>query len=90
MITASQMRAARELLGIDQKNLADRAGISLSAIQRMEAGDSDLRGGIDIQKKVISAFRAAGVEIIGDHERSHGGGRGVRLAHPVGLTGRTH
>ncbi|CAN7575768.1 helix-turn-helix transcriptional regulator [Mesorhizobium amorphae] len=90
MITASQMRAARALLGIDQKTLAERAGVSLSTIQRMEACAGDVRDVADTLMKVISAFRAAGVEVIGDHERSDGGGKGVRFAHPVGLTGRTH
>lgn len=90
MITASQMRAARALLGIDQKTLAERAGVSLPVIQRMEASEGDLPSVVDAQKKVISALRAAGVDVIGDHERSDGGGRGVRLTHPVGLTGRTH
>jgi predicted transcriptional regulator len=43
MITASQMRAARALLGVDQKTLAERAGVSLSTIQRMEACVGDVR-----------------------------------------------
>ena len=37
MITSFQMRAARALLGIDQKTLAELAGVSLPTIQRMEA-----------------------------------------------------
>jgi hypothetical protein len=56
----------------------------------MEACAGDVRDVADTLMKVISAFRAAGVEVIGDHERSDGGGKGVRFAHPVGLTGRTH
>lgn len=90
MITASQMRAARALLGMDQKTLAERAGVSLPTIQRMEASEGDVRGVVETLMKVISAFKAEGVEMIGDHERSNGGGRGVRLTHPVGLAGRTH
>lgn len=90
MITASQMRAARALLGMDQRTLAERAGVSLPTIQRMEASEGDVRGVAETLMKVISAFKAEGVEMIGDHERSNDGGRGVRLAHPVGLIGRTH
>jgi DNA-binding XRE family transcriptional regulator len=90
VISASQIRAGRALLGIDQKTLAERAGVSLSTIQRMEAGENDPPGVIDMQKKVVSAFRAAGIELIGDHERSGDGGRGVRPTHPVGSIGRTH
>jgi predicted transcriptional regulator len=37
VITSSQMRAARALLGIDQKTLAELSGVSLPTIQRMEA-----------------------------------------------------
>ena len=44
MITGSQMRAARALLGIDQKALAELAGLSVPTIQRMEASDGTVRG----------------------------------------------
>ncbi|MDX0889267.1 helix-turn-helix domain-containing protein, partial [Sinorhizobium medicae] len=37
MITAAQMRAARALLGIDQKTLAELSGLSIPTIQRMES-----------------------------------------------------
>ena len=37
MITAAQLRAARALLGIDQRKLAELCGLSLPTIQRMEA-----------------------------------------------------
>ncbi|MFQ5764104.1 MAG: helix-turn-helix domain-containing protein, partial [Rhodospirillales bacterium] len=39
MITSTQMRAARALLGWDQKDLAQASGLSLPTIQRMEASD---------------------------------------------------
>jgi transcriptional regulator with XRE-family HTH domain len=79
MMTAAQMRAARALLGIDQKKLAELSGVSLPTIQRMEASDGNVRGVIDSLIKVVGAFEASGVELIGDHSRSEGGGRGVRL-----------
>ncbi|QSF55155.1 helix-turn-helix domain-containing protein [Brevundimonas fontaquae] len=37
MISGQQVRAARALLGIDQKQLANLAGLSLPTVQRMEA-----------------------------------------------------
>ena len=37
MITATQLRAARALFGIDQRELAQRCGLSLPTIQRMKA-----------------------------------------------------
>jgi predicted transcriptional regulator len=36
MISPAQLRAARALLGIDQRTLAEMAGVSLPTIQRME------------------------------------------------------
>lgn len=79
MITAAQMRAARALLGIDQKTLADLSSISLPTIQRMEASDGNVRGVIDTLVKVIAALERAGVTLIGDNDASAGGGRGVRF-----------
>lgn len=79
MMTAAQLRAARALLGIDQKTLAEMAGVSLPTIQRMEASDGNVRGIVDTLTKVIEALNTAGVELIGENARSEGGGRGVRL-----------
>ena len=78
MITAAQMRAARALLGIDQKALAELSGVSLPTIQRMEASDGNVRGVVDTLMKVIDAFDRSGIELIGDNAASQGGGRGVR------------
>jgi predicted transcriptional regulator len=44
MITSAQMRAARALLGMDQKQLAETSGVSLPTIQRMEASEGNVRG----------------------------------------------
>lgn len=79
MITSGQMKAARALLGIGQKELADLAGISLPTIQRMEASDGSVRGNIDSLNRVVDALRAAGIDLIGEGQASSGGGRGVRL-----------
>jgi len=79
VITACQMRAARALLGIDQRRLAEMSGVSLPTIQRMEASDGHVRGVVQTLTKVIEALDRAGVEIIGENVESRGGGRGVRL-----------
>lgn len=79
MITSSQMRAARALLGIDQRQLAEMASLSLPTIQRMESSGGQVRGIIDTLMKVIEALEGAGVELIGDNSPSAGRGRGVRL-----------
>jgi transcriptional regulator with XRE-family HTH domain len=82
MITGPQMRAARALASLSQKDLAELSGVSLPTIQRMEAGEGVVRGVIDTLTKVVEALDRAGVELIGDHAPSHGAGRGVRLKAP--------
>ena len=79
MITAAQMRAARALLGIDQKSLAELSGVSLPTIQRMEASEGTVRGIVDSLTKVVEALDRAGILLIGDNAPSVSGGRGVRL-----------
>jgi transcriptional regulator with XRE-family HTH domain len=79
MITAAQMRAARALLGMDQRQLADAAGVSLPTIQRMEGSDGQVRGNVDSLVKVVEALERSGVELINEGVVSAGGGRGVRL-----------
>ena len=82
MITAAQMRAARALLGIDQRQLAELSGVSLPTIQRMEASEGNVRGIVDTLTKVIEAFDAAGIELIGENVVGTGLGRGVRFKEP--------
>jgi predicted transcriptional regulator len=82
VITSFQMRAARALLGIDQKTLAELAGVSLPTIQRMEASTGNVRGVVETLMRVVEAFERAGVELIGEQARSESGGRGVRLREP--------
>jgi transcriptional regulator with XRE-family HTH domain len=79
MITAAQMRAARALLGLDQRDLAERTGLSLPTIQRMEASEDVIRGNVDSLMKLIAGLNEAGIELIGEDAPSAPAGRGVRL-----------
>jgi transcriptional regulator with XRE-family HTH domain len=79
MITAGQLRAARALLGIDQRMLAEAAGLSLPTIQRMEASEGVIRGNVDPLMKLVAALDTLGIELITDNAASQSGGRGVRL-----------
>lgn len=79
MISSGQLRAARALLGIDQRQLAEIAGLSVPTIQRMEASDGVIRGNVDSLMKLIGALEAAGIELIADGAASPEGGRGLRL-----------
>ena len=79
MISSGQMRAARALLGIDQRRLAGICGLSVPTIQRMEASAGVVRGNVDSLMKLVNALSAAGIELIGEGASSSSGGRGVRL-----------
>lgn len=79
MITAAQLRAARALVGLDQRALAKASGLSVPTIQRMEASEGVIRGNVDSLMKLIAALDATGIELIGEGTVSSKGGRGVRL-----------
>jgi transcriptional regulator with XRE-family HTH domain len=79
MITAAQLRAARMLLGIRQRSLAELSGLSVATIQRMESSETMVRGNVDSLVRLIAAFEAAGVEMIDEGAASQSQGRGVRL-----------
>src|SRR5712671_257159 len=86
MITAAQLRAARVLLGIDQRRLAELSGLSVPTIQRMEASETMVRGNVDSLVKLIAALNEAGIEMIDEGAASHSRGRGVRLKVGSGST----
>ena len=83
MITSGQMRAARAMLGIDQRELAGLSGLSLPTIQRMEASGGVVRGNVDSLVKLVEALQDAGIELIAEGTTSSHGGRGVRLNAPT-------
>ena len=82
MITAAQLRAARAILRLDQRKLAELSGLSLPTIQRMEASEGVIRGNVDSLMKLVGALDAGGIELISDNAVSSSGGRGVRLKRP--------
>jgi transcriptional regulator with XRE-family HTH domain len=73
MINAAQCRAARGLIGWNQKDLAQRAGVSAVAIHQLENESSSPRK--STLEVIRRAFEEAGVEFIDEN----GGGAGVRL-----------
>lgn len=82
MIDPRQITAARALLGLTQEELADRAQLTVPAIQALEAGS----GRIDDKENAATAVRAAledaGINFIEERATSAAGGVGVRLAVP--------
>ena len=74
MITGRQVQAARALLGWSQQDLADKAIISRSAVNRLEMGKVDPR--TSTVEKVRRALESAGIEFLYDDSE------GVRLRKP--------
>jgi predicted transcriptional regulator len=75
MIMASQIRAARALLGLSQRELAVLAAIGLATVKRIEAAP-DIRGAADTFWKIQTALEKAGIVFISSDQQ---GGPGVRL-----------
>lgn len=73
------MKAARALLGMDQRALAEASGVSLPTVRRMEASPGTVRANVDTLVKIVQALEQAGIELIGEGAVSAQGGRGVRL-----------
>ncbi|GLK86026.1 helix-turn-helix domain-containing protein [Ancylobacter defluvii] len=78
MLDASQLRAARALLGWSQDKLAEQSGVSKPTIARLELRDGEIGGYAATRDKLIAALEAAGVVFQGDGEVVQGG-PGVRL-----------
>lgn len=76
LATSNQLKAARALIGMDQKQLADATGVNVNTIRNMEAGGAgEIPGRWANVQAVQRALEAAGVEFIPEN----GGGPGVRL-----------
>ena len=75
MPSAQQIRAARGLLGWSARELAQRAGVHLTTVQRMERSKGEIRATVHTLSKVSRALEAAGVEFL----NANHGGHGVRL-----------
>ena len=73
-LTADQLRAARALIRWSARRLAERAGVHVATVQRMERSQGPIRGNVSSLLKVKGALESAGVEFLADGES-----RGVRL-----------
>ncbi len=74
MLTAEQLRAARALIRWDQATVAERAGVSIETIKRLEKMDGPLMSTKTSTLHALEeAFRAGGVAF------TNGGEPGVKL-----------
>jgi transcriptional regulator with XRE-family HTH domain len=76
MLYASQIRAARALLGWSQDRLADAADVGVATIRRIEPLDGLVTGNVSTQIRIQQAFERAGIRFI---DADSSGGIGVRL-----------
>jgi len=77
-LSIEQLRAARGLLGWSQSELAERAGLSLPTVKRLEGGFGP-RVSNEARAKLQKALETAGVQFIDEN----GGGPCVRLKKPL-------
>ena len=85
LITGNQLRAARALIGVDQKWLADAAGVAINTIRNMEARAAEpITSGALTVRKVQVALERIGVEFIDGYVP------GVRLKPSPGPMFRPH
>lgn len=78
MLTASQLRAARALLGWSQPALAKASGLSLPTIVRMESAMGPGRSSAANVQAVRRALEDAGVLFL-ERDETQALGAGVRL-----------
>jgi len=74
--TSEQLRAARALLGWAQKDIAERSGVSLPTVKRLEVGEGAMNTRVETVDRLQRAFEEAGVIFIAADDA---GGPGVRL-----------
>lgn len=76
MITIAQIKAARLFLNWEQVELAERSGVSLPTVQRIENPKfGPGRSRLDIVERLMRALEQGGIEFI---RPSDGKGEGVR------------
>ena len=74
MITSSQIKAARALLGMTATKLAELSGVAYTTVVRMESSEGIPSGQVKTLDSVQRALEEAGIEFLGSPEE----GAGVR------------
>ncbi len=67
-LTPEASRAGRALLGWSMRDLAERSGVSLGAVNRLEGGETASRGAT--AAKIVAGFEAHGVELVAGDDRT--------------------
>ena len=72
MINASQIRAARAVLGLTGQELADKCDISLKTLRRYESQEGVPVGNTKVLIAIKAFFESAGIEFTGDPQKNPG------------------
>ena len=72
MITSCQIRAARALINWSARELAEKAGVGVATVRRMELADSIPSSNAITLNLVQKTLESAGVEFIGDEDNAPG------------------
>ena len=82
-IYPGQIKGARALLGMSQRDLCEHAGVSLITLRRLESlGDYPDMVSLETANRVVSALSAAGVDFLKPGDSASG--PGIALAAPPG------
>lgn len=82
-VTAEQLRAARALVKMEQRALADAAEVPVQTLKRYEGGSGPLTGNYQSISSLIRVLEENGVIFQADGDITPGG-PGVRLRSPHG------
>ncbi len=77
MLVSHQIRAARGFLHWSARVLAERAGVGMSTVQRMERSQGPVGGNVESVRRVQDVLERAGIEFLADED-----GLAVRLKAP--------
>ena len=80
MIGARQIKAARALAGLSQRDVATRAGIGIATMRRIEAAIDEVIGSAQTLSRIQKALESEGVRFIDQDDQ---GGPGVRMRKPL-------
>lgn len=77
-ITAEQLRAARALLKMEQRALAQQANVNIQTLKRYEGGSGVLSGNYQYIEALIAVLTAAGVQFLENGQVASGPGVALR------------
>lgn len=80
MLNPLQIRAARAMLGMSQKDLAQRSDVGLATLKRIEAAGLEFSGTARTLVRIQRTLEVAGVVFL---DQTLTAGPGVRMSQPI-------